>query len=312
MISICINTKNRTTALKKTIFSIKNSDYLKAYEIIIIDQSNQDNLEINHKSCQKFTNVKHIIHNESGTGKAKNLGIKLAKGNIIAFTDDDCIVTNNWLKNIEQAFNKNKTIAAVFGQSLPYQAQQHQQQTCVCTLSNRKKETIITQPCFHAEQIGFGNNMAFRTKVLKQVDGFKPWLGPGSIGENAEDAEIALRLLTTKHQILYSPKIKIHHNKWLTKKQFYQAQLSYICGEFACYGFYAFQGYHFAQEILKQSLKNYLKESFVDFKNLLKLEKDSGYFLGKQLQKIFSIIKGLWIALYYSYKEHLNNKLIAK
>jgi len=100
--------------------------------------------------------------------------------------------------------------------------------------------------------------MAFKKEVFNKIGDFREWLGPGSIGSNAEDAEFALRCLIKGYKLFYDPNIVVYHNCWLTKKLFRKRRLSYICGEVACYSYLGFCGLQLGRRVAK----NNLKESF--------------------------------------------------
>lgn len=92
-ISIIIPTYNRAIFLKKTLESIFAQTY-RDYEIIVIDDGspNDEAKEV----CELFEKVTYLkIENSGGPAKPRNIGIQKAKGNYIAFVDDDDI----WLPN---------------------------------------------------------------------------------------------------------------------------------------------------------------------------------------------------------------------
>ena len=88
LISVVIPTYNRPELLKKAIQSVINQTY-KNFEIIIVDDSSIKN---NEKIIKNF-NKKNIIYiknkTRKGGGHSRNIGIKKAKGEYIAFLDDD-------------------------------------------------------------------------------------------------------------------------------------------------------------------------------------------------------------------------------
>lgn len=252
MISVLIATKNRPNDLQRCITAILENTY-RDYEIIIADQSqNISRHQLPKRSKHTITRIAHI---KGGKSAALNTAMARARGDILAFTDDDCIVSKTWLHTIHTSFIKHPNISALFGQTLPHKPKDHVGQICPSTFS-KKKAQLISTPRTHYKHIGFGNNMAIRKSVLLQRGEFKQWLGPGSIGSNAEDAEIALRLLTKGHKILYNPNIAAHHNKWLTPNKMISQQFSYSCGEMACYGYFHFQKHSFATLVVRQNIQN--------------------------------------------------------
>ena len=123
-VSIVIPTKNNGNIIARCLDSIINPfrksvdgkcfadlDYLKdKVEVIIVDgHSTDDTVEIAKKYGCK------IVYEDIGTiGGARDLGVKESSGEFIAFTDADCLVDTNWIKNIIKHFN-NEDIAAVGG-----------------------------------------------------------------------------------------------------------------------------------------------------------------------------------------------------
>lgn len=266
MISIIIATKNRPIKIRDCLRSIFYSTY-KNFEVVILDQSDNN---LTKSIVNKYHNKK--IHyyklNYNSKSKALNCGISKTNGETVAFTDDDCVVDKNWLENIYLCFKQKPEIVGVFGRVAAYKPNQNIDLICPCTFET-SKEKIIKQPCYHATNIGFGNNMAFRKILFKKIGYFKTWLGPGSIGKAAEDAEFANRALCKGYRLCSTSKIIVFHNRWLTSSEMQNQLLSYIKGEMACYGYYAFKGFEYSKDIVKDGyitlgkrLKKYCKDLY--------------------------------------------------
>lgn len=246
-ISVIIATYNRPNDLRNCLDSLLASSYKHA-QILIADQSN--NIESMQVVYQYHNpRIQYLRIHKRGKANALNTALLHAQGDILAFTDDDCIVSQRWITNILHSFQTYPSASLIFGSIFPYQPKKHLRAHCPC-LYTPKARVVITRPDAHIPHIGFGSNMACRKKDIINVGLFKPWLGPGSVGSNAEDVELALRMMIKKKKLLTDPHIVIYHNKWLSKKQMAHQQLSYICGEMSCYGYYAFQRYPFAWPIV--------------------------------------------------------------
>ena len=263
MISVVIATRNRSETIKNCINSLLKNSY-RNFEIIIIDQSTDDQTKHIVQQVSALQIHYHRLYTH-GKSRALNEGLKLISGQIVAFTDDDCIVSLNWLRSMYHILTTHQEIAGVFGKTLPYQWNKHPKETCPCTFV-RTTAKKFSRPAYHPKHWGYGNNMAFRTSALKQIGGFKPWLGPGSIGDNAEDAELANHLLIMGEKLLFTPKMIVYHNKWLDSEQMKQQILSYTCGEMACYGYFYFQGYGFAKTVIM----NNVSDSFHKLKHIIR------------------------------------------
>lgn len=119
-VSIVIPTYNREASLKETLESLFAQTYpANKYEILVCDDNSSDNTEETVKELMHKTqhNLRYIkVKSEiKGPGKVRNAGIKESSCGIIGFTDDDCIVSKNWIETAVDCFKKNKEICGVYG-----------------------------------------------------------------------------------------------------------------------------------------------------------------------------------------------------
>lgn len=108
-ISVIICTYNRSDNLTIVLDSILRSDISAdvEYEIIIIDNNSTDNTKkVVERYCKQNKWIRYLFEERQGKSFALNTGIDKAKGEIIAFTDDDVILDKYWLKSIRQAFDE--------------------------------------------------------------------------------------------------------------------------------------------------------------------------------------------------------------
>jgi len=105
MISVIIVTYNRKLLLKTCLESILTQKSDEPYEVIVIDNYSSDGtdglIKKNFGDRVKFRKNKVRM----GLSKCKLSGINIATGDIIAFTDDDCLVSENWLNEIKKSLN---------------------------------------------------------------------------------------------------------------------------------------------------------------------------------------------------------------
>jgi len=97
-VSVVVITKDRRELLQQAIMSFFQMNYpLDQYEIVVVEEADSPN---------PIDGVKYVFlpRRDLGLGYARNTGVKNAKGEIIAFTDDDCIVDPKWLSEITAAF----------------------------------------------------------------------------------------------------------------------------------------------------------------------------------------------------------------
>lgn len=103
LISVIIPTFNSSKTLLLTLSSLEKSKFGKdKFEVLVIDDESTDDTQdviIKFKKTNKLQ-LNYFKQINSGPGIARNLGLKNARGNVVAFTDADCIVDRNWLSAI--------------------------------------------------------------------------------------------------------------------------------------------------------------------------------------------------------------------
>lgn len=297
-VSVIIVTKNRPLQLTRCLQSICRNT-AQPDEIIVINEG--DRIPKNPGFDCFSSRIKIIDHSLSNHSQGRNEGVSVATSDILCFTDDDCIVKQSWIREIVQSFNNHPHTQGVFGKTVPYK--KNVGKTCPCSFA-KSASCVISKPCYHAKHFGFGNNMAFRKELFSNIGLFKTWLGIGSAGLSAEDAEFAQRVLFSGGTILYNPKAIVFHNKWLTPEEMETQALSYVCGEMACYGYFLFQGKSFAKTVIIDNLK----DSFRKIRGIMKsiflakwgnnLLHEIEYTFSETFFKLRGLGVGFWFSLF--------------
>jgi len=112
-VSIIIPTYNDWTRLSKCLHALAQQNYSKENFEIIVTNNNPDD----HIPPRYFVPENCIVIPEAKPGSyaARNAALKLAKGEIIGFTDSDCIPDSNWIKNAVNYFSVNKMCSRIAG-----------------------------------------------------------------------------------------------------------------------------------------------------------------------------------------------------
>ena len=222
-VSIIIPTKNNGDILEKCLASIQNLDYPKdKYEVIIVDGHSTDNtVEIAKKYGCK------VVYENTGTiGGARNIGAKIAEGEYIVFTDSDCVVDKNWLKNLIKEF-KDEEIASVGGPNI---TPEDDTEFAKCVGDVLK---FLSNPGprygFDADKVMeiYHNptcNSAYRKSIFQEVGGFNPKL------ITCDDEELDYRIREKGYKILFTPHAKVLHYRRPTWKKFAKMAWNYGLG----------------------------------------------------------------------------------
>ncbi|QQR64192.1 glycosyltransferase family 2 protein [Candidatus Roizmanbacteria bacterium] len=113
-VSIFIPTGNRALSLDKTLQSLTKQAY-KNFEVIVVDYKSSDNTEAVIKKYSKKLRIKVLRQKTKGLAKAANQALKQARGKIFIRTDDDVIMSKDWLLAIFDTFSKYKDVGGVTG-----------------------------------------------------------------------------------------------------------------------------------------------------------------------------------------------------
>jgi len=118
-VSVVVPVFNRARVLPKCIDSLLRSDYPKArWELVCVDNGSTDGSMAVLRSYGERVRV--LEEKRRGAAAARNTGVHAATGEVIAFTDSDCVVDPRWITEVVQPL-ADRTIAAVGGRILAHQ-----------------------------------------------------------------------------------------------------------------------------------------------------------------------------------------------
>lgn len=118
-VSLVVATLNRKDELAVLLESLEKQTF-QDFEVIVVDQNKEGVIDhiIKKYSLSPFALI-HIRVPPTGVSNARNAGIALAKGQFIAFPDDDCFYEKDTLENVVMFFNANPSCSVVLGDWLP-------------------------------------------------------------------------------------------------------------------------------------------------------------------------------------------------
>lgn len=111
--SLVVPTLGRTTELSDLLDSLNNQTY-KNFEVIVVDQNIDNRLDEILKIYSNVLNLVRIKCVSIGASHARNVGLELAKGEIVTFPDDDCEYPNRLLQDVYERFSANDVSGITF------------------------------------------------------------------------------------------------------------------------------------------------------------------------------------------------------
>jgi cellulose synthase/poly-beta-1,6-N-acetylglucosamine synthase-like glycosyltransferase len=203
MLTVVIPTLNNASTISLTLSSIFSNEFPRElFEVLVIDNGSSDKtVEI----AKKYP-VKLFHCPRRGIGPPRNFGVKMAEGEIVCFTDSDCVVERDWLRKIFNFFQQNTEVDGVGGPIFPYPCSQNkiQRLTGEIFVEDQGYPNEVKKVQFGSTQgIIFGSNSAYKKEALLSVGGFSE---PG--GSNLE---LAWRLISKGWNLFFNPYVRVYH-----------------------------------------------------------------------------------------------------
>jgi len=216
-ISVILCTFNRCQSLAKALDSVATTTLLESveWEVLVVDNNSCDQTRnVVEGFCRRFPGrFRYLFEPQQGKSHALNAGIREARGDVLAFTDDDVTVEPTWLRNLTAPMSNNEWVGGG-GRVLPERSF-----SLPRWLSLKQRYALGPLALFdlgpEAGQLTeppFGNNMAFRKEIFEKYGGFRTDLGPNPDNEiRGEDTAFGAQLLAAGERLWYEPSAVVYH-----------------------------------------------------------------------------------------------------
>jgi glycosyltransferase involved in cell wall biosynthesis len=208
LISVVVCTRNRLESLRRCIQAFKAIKTEHEWELIIVDNGSSDGTDAFLSSLPVRINngqIRATFEPKRGLAAARNKGIKQATGEIIAFTDDDCYVAEDYIDAVLMAF-ANSDVSFAGGRVLL-----HDPTDLPITIREGQERLTLMPNTFLSPAAIQGANMAFRKSTLNLIGGFDECFGAGT-GIAAEDTVALAAAMWSGASGIYDPKIVVYHH----------------------------------------------------------------------------------------------------
>ncbi|MFH0782120.1 MAG: glycosyltransferase [Pseudomonadota bacterium] len=230
-ISVVIPVCNCEQTIGQCLDSMVSQDYPN-FEVLVVDDGSTDRtVDI----CQTYFNIKMIRVENGGPSRARNIGSKMATGEILAFTDGDCIAEPNWLSELTRGFNRPGVAGVGGDQKSPYDE----------TVFGRRVQDVLKLlgvVTYYTQAISVMTetphnpscNAAYLKRVLTEVGGFDQSLWPG------EDVDLDIRIRQKGYTLIYNPDAVVRHYRPQTYGGFSRMMRRYGASAWQLFGRYGF------------------------------------------------------------------------
>ncbi len=285
--SVIVPTYRRPDQLKECLCVLAEMDYpYDRFEVIIVDDGGGVSIEP-AIACvkEKGITISVVAQKNAGPATARNTGAVQAKGEFLAFTDDDCQPATDWLQKLASRFVVIDD-HLIGGPSNTLQNNLYSRASQLITDAVYSYYNNSSRPHFFAS-----NNMAIRTKLFTHIGGFDTTFPLAA----SEDREFCDRWLRHGYEMTYAPEVVVVHAHQLTFLSYCRQHFNYGRGAYHLHQLKAQNGHDpikfdisfylnlFEYPFRTESLWKALQFEFLIF--VQQTCKTCGFFWGKFFQK---------------------------
>lgn len=222
-VSVVVATRDRPESLDVCLRSLLSQAYPR-YEIIVVDNapSTTATADLLERAYGDAPRVRYVREDYPGLARAHNRGLRETEAEIVAITDDDVLVDQCWLAELVRGFRVAERVACVTGMILPLELETPAQFWIEQYGGFNKgfRQRIFDQAWYQprdrlfpyaAGMFGSGANMAFKTAVLRELGGFDPALGAGTLALGGDDLAAFFQVVTAGYTLVYQPAALVRH-----------------------------------------------------------------------------------------------------
>jgi O-antigen biosynthesis protein len=220
LVTVAVCTRDRVHHLGRCLTAIERLTY-SPLDVLLIDNARRSD-DAERLVKKEFPLVRYVVEPRPGLDWARNRAIMEARGDIIAFTDDDVVVDPEWIDAVVRVFAEDAQIMAVTGLVGPYELETEaqvlfeeyggfekgfeQKKFAPQKGPNHRKWAHLA-----AGDLGTGANMAFRKSIFEKIGGFDPALDAGTPTGGGGDLEMFFRVIQEGHILVYEPSAVVRH-----------------------------------------------------------------------------------------------------
>ena len=221
--SVVVCTCRRPARLKDCLEALRHQDY-ERFEVVVVDNTPGDPaVDTVLEELALDVPLRRVVEPYQGVSRARNAGVAVAAGEIVAFIDDDAIPDRHWVAELACGYRSVGAAAVVNGAIAPgaldTPAQEWFRQYGGHSKGRHFEQEVfdppvpgVQSPLYPLPPFGAGGNMSFRREVLLDIGGFDEALGSGTPARGGEDTAAFTIALLRGHVIVFRPAALVWHS----------------------------------------------------------------------------------------------------
>jgi glycosyltransferase involved in cell wall biosynthesis len=207
-ISVIVPTRNRASRLPPFFEALCRIQSVLAYEIIVVNNGSTDDTGLIAKGYFDRLGDRFILIDEPrrGVAYAKNAGLKLARGEIVAFFDDDCYPAPDFIDAVWLSFRRPE-VGFIGGRVELFDPAD----VSLTVLTDKQSRHFPPKQLIMTGEL-LGANMAFRVEVIRRIGEFDVLFGPGAAVASCEDNDYIQRASNAGYFGTYDPNVVVYHH----------------------------------------------------------------------------------------------------
>lgn len=231
-ITVVIPTRGRPDLIGRSVRAVLANDH-SDFDLLVIDQSDDDRTgEVVRAIAGMDTRLRYVHTLPPGLSRAYNIGARLTRAPILAFTDDDCVAAPTWVSSVVRAFASEPDAEMLYGTvALPRELADSAGQVPILPIV--RAERLSEQNGLRI--YGMGANFALRRKLLDRIGGFDEMLGGGGPLRSSQDFDLQFRAYRAGATVLLRPEVTVDHYGLRREDQWPATLRAYCIGNAAFY-----------------------------------------------------------------------------
>ena len=223
-VSVVVCTRDRSDVLAACLDRLRLLTH-PSLEVVVVDNAPSDDSTrlLVEAVAAVDSRFRYVLEPQPGLSAARNRGLAAARGTIVAYTDDDVAVDENWVQGLLRGFERGPSVGCVTGL------------VCTAGISGAAEEYFDARAASWSTRclpelfdpqgtgrdalypyspgiFGTGASFAFDRDLLARLGGFDEALGAGTPTRGGEDLDVFVRVLRAGRSIAYEPSAVVWHH----------------------------------------------------------------------------------------------------